>query len=306
MDSLGFVFPGYGSQCVGMGKDFYDHYRIVQERFEEASNCMGLNFVKLCFASSEKELSKPLYAYLSLFVVHAALCEVLYEHEIFPHVITGWGIGYASALYAARVINFPDGLYVLKKYVTFFEESTHGSSTVCACVIGVSLERLYEFLGRPELCGNVSVALIRSEYEHIILGETSCVEVLTNMIKREESFAKIVPEPLAYGLHSFLRRNVFQRLSAYLAKIDCKPLRFDLITQEGIKVSAGQQLEKSSLIRFVHTPIDVPRVVRGLCDYDRLVQIGSQRSTLAIIKALVINKTIVPFARRSDLKELVK
>jgi [acyl-carrier-protein] S-malonyltransferase len=67
------LFPGYSSQFVGMGKELYDEYRVVQEFFEEASNCLNLNFVKLCFASSDAELSKVHKAYPAMFLVSTSI-----------------------------------------------------------------------------------------------------------------------------------------------------------------------------------------------------------------------------------------
>ena len=71
------IFPGYSSQYVGMGKELYDEYRIVQEYFEEASNCSNINFVKLCFASSDIELAKLTNAYMALFLIGSSVFALL-------------------------------------------------------------------------------------------------------------------------------------------------------------------------------------------------------------------------------------
>ncbi|MBM3886528.1 hypothetical protein FJ364_01245 [Candidatus Dependentiae bacterium] len=64
---IGMIFPGQGSQTLGMGKDLYDKDRVVQELFEEASNCLDTNFVRLCFASSERELRETVNAQTATF-----------------------------------------------------------------------------------------------------------------------------------------------------------------------------------------------------------------------------------------------
>src|SRR5579872_2345677 len=98
---IALLFPGYGSQYVGMGKELYDEYRIVQEYFEEASNCVNINFVKLCFASSDSEISKLVNAYTSLFVIGGAVSALLKEHGIVPDVVAGYNNGEITALFAA-------------------------------------------------------------------------------------------------------------------------------------------------------------------------------------------------------------
>lgn len=113
---IGMIFPGYGSQFIGMGKELYDNSRIVQEYVEEASNCLNSNVVKLCFASSEAELRKPLNAATALFVTGGALSAVVKDMGIPLSIVSGFDYGLYSALHAAGCLNFPDGLYLLSKY----------------------------------------------------------------------------------------------------------------------------------------------------------------------------------------------
>src|SRR5436190_23732080 len=98
---IGFIFPGYGNQFVGMGKELYDEFRIVQEYFEEAYNCLNINFVKLCFASSEQELATISNSHISIFLVGASLFALLKEQGIKCDLIAGYGIGSYTALFSA-------------------------------------------------------------------------------------------------------------------------------------------------------------------------------------------------------------
>ena len=82
-------FPGYGSQFLGMGKNLYDDERLVQEYFEEASACTSINFVKLCFASSEAELAKMSNAYLANLVLGYSIFALLKAEEIPMDLLTG-------------------------------------------------------------------------------------------------------------------------------------------------------------------------------------------------------------------------
>ena len=124
---IGMLFPGYGSQSVGMGKEFYDESRIMQEYFEEAANCLPINFVKLCFASSDVELAHMNNAYLSLFLVSNGIYATMKEAGITPDFVAGYDTGVYAALFAANGLSLPDGLYLLSKYALFYQEMLEAS-----------------------------------------------------------------------------------------------------------------------------------------------------------------------------------
>src|ERR1700679_1827025 len=116
------LFPGYESQFVGIGKELYDQHRLMQEYFEEASSCLNLNFVKLCFASSDSELSKIQNSYPILFLLSTAVAALLKQEGIRPDVCVGYCDGQMSALSAGGGISMPDGLYFFSKYAAFYQE----------------------------------------------------------------------------------------------------------------------------------------------------------------------------------------
>lgn len=109
------LFPGYGSQYIGMGKEFYDQSRIMQEYFEEAAICLPINFTKLIFSSSDNDLKILSNAYPAQFLVSICLFKILEQEGIIPTHVAGMDIGAYAALFAARGISFPDALYLLSK-----------------------------------------------------------------------------------------------------------------------------------------------------------------------------------------------
>lgn len=126
---VGIIFPGYGSQFVGMGKEFYDSSRIMQEMFEEASQCLDVNFPKLCFASSAAELAKLEKGYVVLFATTFAIAQIMKERGITVSLVAGYDIGEYAAIATAGGISLPDALYLLNKYAVMFEELLQEKNT---------------------------------------------------------------------------------------------------------------------------------------------------------------------------------
>jgi len=295
-----FLFPGYGAQYVGMGKEFYDRYRIVQELFEEASNCLGINFVRLCFASSERELAEPLNAYLALFVVHAAIFTVLHEHGIKPSVITGWGVGYSSAHYAAGVINFPDGLYLLSKYITFFGELMKGQQVANVRVNGITRDELERYLQDVRLAHAISLGLVRAECDFIVVGVAPAIVRLQEILRKKNIFCAEVP--LAYTLHLLCCDEMARRINVYLEKVDCKAPRYQIIDHQGKLIGINEEIVKPALTRFMYEPIDVPRTVQHIQACKKLIQIGPSFLTAKIIKKFLPDVCVKTVQQYKDLK----
>jgi len=301
MCKIGFLFPGLGSQRMGMGKNFYDRYRIVQEVFDEASNCIGLNFVKLCFASSEKELAKPMNGYLSLLVVHAALFEVLRLHEIEPTLITGWGIGLVSSHYAAGILNFPDSLYILKKYVTFFTELARKHKPAIINIRDIDRDVLEGYMQEDGVKGEVVIAIIRNINDFVVIGAEPAIKKLCSVLYDNHQ-GRIYNESLPWGTHRLFNYDVVKQLNVYLEKIDCKAPNLTVINQGGLKLNIGNKIKKIDLTTCLYEPIDIPKVVLQMEPCDILVQIGP--GNLDIFKALFPKKRVLPFSQRIHLKEL--
>jgi [acyl-carrier-protein] S-malonyltransferase len=298
-----FLFPGYGSQCVGMGKEFYDHYRSVQELFEEASHCLGINFVKLCFASSERELAKPMHAYLALFVAQSSIYTVLLEHGITPSLVTGWGVGYASAHYAAGVLNFPDGLYIIHKYMTFFNELARDSQVDTFRVRGIARAQLEYFFKQTGVAGDVQIGIVCAEDDYIIIGAARSIAILQKLLGRELGVV-ITSEPLVYALHLLFRHEMIKRMNSYLEKIDCKPPRYPLLNHEGHVLAIKQPLAKTAITAFMYEPIDIPRVVRSVGVCDVLVQIGPSLFSPRAASAYLPNTRVKIIEQRKDIADI--
>lgn len=304
MLSRGILFPGYGSQYVGMGKDFYDRYRIVQELFEEASNCTGVNFIRLCFASSEKELAKPLNAYLSLFLVQSSIFAVLREHEIISTLIAGWGVGQISAYYNSGILNFPDGLYLLKKYMEFYEDLVTGNDVTMISVKGIDKITLGKCQRECALEESTKLAIIRDEKDLIVAGKKYATVTLINFLQK--NFAvHIMPELYTYGIHMLFLNKLIDGLNCYLEKIDCKKPQYSLIDQSGSVLRKGASFNKLWLTQFMHHPIDLVEIVKHLNKVDEIIQVGPGEATLNIVKKNFPQKRKVCIKYKSDLKELL-
>lgn len=299
---IALLFPGYGSQYVGMGKDLYDEYRIVQEYFEEASSCLDINFVKLCFASSDAELSKMANAYTALFLVGSATYAVLKENGINPDIVTGYNNGESTALFAAGCFSLPDGLYLLNKFCSFYQEIVDGMDVDVIRITNVStkqVENACERVSGPD--GKAFIALYNSSTDHIVAGNSDQIAEIRDSI---EDPGVVEYKGMEVGLHSVLVNSVVEQFKMYLEKVDFKNLRIPLISSiDGEIITQGDDT-KERFIRHINSPLMFSRVMDDLSAYDCIIIANPGNALAEMVKNNYPEKMVISIAKKSDIDTL--
>jgi len=141
-----FLFPGQGAQSVGMGNDFYETFGAAKKRIDEANEILDRDLQTLMFEGPEDELKATQNTQPALFTIEAAITDVLNEKGITPSFTMGHSLGEYSALYAAGIYSFEDGLQIVAKRGSLMAEAGTQSQGTMAAVIGLSREVISEVL----------------------------------------------------------------------------------------------------------------------------------------------------------------
>jgi [acyl-carrier-protein] S-malonyltransferase len=303
---IALLFPGYGSQRVGMGKEFYNDSRIMQEYFEEAENCLNLNFVKITFASSDLDLSIMSNAYPAQFVLCASLFAMLKEESIMPSVVAGYNFGTYAALFAARGMSFPDGLYLLHKYAALYQEALHALPSVQIIrVEHIPLKKLEKWCATlSNEQGIASIACMQNKAEYIISGVSSAVDALKEKIEAEDG--KVHELPIEFGLHSSLLDTLLNQFKMYLEKVDFKDLEIPLLHPVTAQAITTGTDAKQMVLDLIHKPLDWVGIIDALADYDMVIQMGCGTDLADQARAQYPEKKIVALNKPADLDDIKK
>ncbi|MBN1788589.1 MAG: ACP S-malonyltransferase [Sedimentisphaerales bacterium] len=149
---IAYIFPGQGAQTVGMGKDFYDSEPIAADIFDKANQIVGYDLGKICFEGPDDELNSTVVSQPAIFAASVAILEVLKEKDLISpaNVTAGLSLGEYTALYAAGVISFEDGLKLVQKRGQAMQAAADASKGSMVSVIGLEQQAV------EKLCSDVA------------------------------------------------------------------------------------------------------------------------------------------------------
>lgn len=212
-----FLYPGQGSQAVGMGKDLYDAFPSAKKRFDEANDILGRDLKKIIFEGPQEDLTATQNTQPSLFTIEVTITDILSEKGIKPSVTAGHSLGEYSALYGAGVLSFEDGLRAVAKRGALMAEAGKANPGTMAAVIGMGRDAIVETL-KKVTSGIVVTANENSPEQTVISGEIAAVNQACELLKAAGAKRAMVL-PVSGAFHSPLMQSAADQFGSFIKEL---------------------------------------------------------------------------------------
>ena len=289
---VGFVFPGQGSQSVGMGKALCDAFPHLAQIYEEASAILGYDIAALCFNGPAETLNLTEHTQPALLVSSVAALRALHPATITPEAVAGHSLGEYTALVAAGGLTFRDAVAIVQKRGRYMSEAVPAGTGAVAALLGLAAEVVKEACREAGSAGVVQAANFNSPGQVVIAGEKAAVERAIEIAKTK-GCKKAVPLPVSVPVHTPLMQKAADRLAAALASIAWTDLRMPLINNAEAKPIVKARDIQASLVRQLPSSVLWEDSVKAMAatGVKTFVEIGPGTVLTGLIRRIVPDAT---------------
>ena len=283
---IAFVFPGQGSQFVGMGKDFYDHMPTARKLLDEANEILGCDLTSICFNGPEETLKLTENTQPALLVHSTMALKILRGNGIDSVLAAGHSLGEFSALVSAGALQFKDAVRLVRLRGQFMQEAVPVGVGSMAAIIGLEIDTL------QQLCDQISEdscivqpANLNSPVQIVIAGHKEAVEQVSEKALKAGA-KKAVLLPVSAPFHSALMKPAEIKLQKELEQTEFYDLSYPVITNIEAKPITKGSDARSSLVKQVCSPVRWSETMQVLVDQgiETVIELGAGKVLSGLIK----------------------
>jgi [acyl-carrier-protein] S-malonyltransferase len=306
-ESIAFLFPGQGSQSVGMGKELAEKFPVARQTFEEADEVLGYKLSQLCFEGPEDQLRLTEITQPAILTASVAAWRVLDERGLKPGFVAGHSLGEYSAHVAAGTFSFADAVRTVRHRGKYMQEAVPVGVGTMAAILGMEFEKVAAVCSdaaHGEVC---EPANINSPEQIVISGHIAAVERATKLAdERGAKRAKVLP--VSAPFHCSLMKPAQDRLATDLASINFSKPAAQVVCNADAVLLEDADRSRDALIRQVTGSVKWEQSMRVLIgrDVHTFVEIGPGKVLCGLMRQIDRSKTCVNVADEASLQKALE
>jgi [acyl-carrier-protein] S-malonyltransferase len=310
MNKIAFVFPGQGSQKVGMGKDLIENYpeaEILLNRANEALKEERVDIGKICFEGPEEELKNTVNAQPAILTISTILYKLLRKNKIEPSIVAGHSLGEYSAMVASSAIKFEDAVKLVRKRGEYMQSAIPAGRGSMLAIIGLEKDEISKMCEKIKDIGIVEIANLNSLTQIVVSGEIKALEKLS-LIAKEKGARMAIPLKVSAPFHSSFMEAAKEKLARYLENVKIDNPKIPISCNVSADYINNKEEVRTALIKqMTHTVRWVDSIKKMSTEgINCFIEVGPGKVLKGLIKQIIPESEVYNVFDSNSLQNVVE